>query len=148
MDFEDADTASKAEDPTTSNDPSNDLSLMEFYKSDVMDLIIGENVSEASNTITNDNGDVVADANNYWPNMFDSKISTDLNKHLTVTKGDRAAVEQLTSALSCSKLDKSRSNKNSKQSSWIELFAELDPLGNLEAFDMQLSSGRKNFQQT
>lgn len=43
---------------------------------------------------------------------------------------------------------KSKNKKISKSNPWIELFADLDPLVNLEAFDLKLSGDRKNFQQT
>lgn len=43
---------------------------------------------------------------------------------------------------------KSKNKKSSKSNPWIELFADLDPLANLEAFDLKLSGDRKNFQQT
>ena len=47
-----------------------------------------------------------------------------------------------------SKNDKKLSLKNSKSNHWIELFAELDPLANLEAFDLKISGNNKNSQQT
>lgn len=47
-----------------------------------------------------------------------------------------------------SKNDKKLPLKNSKSNHWIELFAELDPLANLEAFDLKISGNNKNSQQT
>lgn len=38
--------------------------------------------------------------------------------------------------------------KATKPNSWMELFSELDPLANLEAFDLKLSGGSKSSQQT
>lgn len=46
------------------------------------------------------------------------------------------------------KNEKKISLKNSKSNQWIELFVELDPLANLDAFDLKISGNNKNSQQT
>lgn len=38
-------------------------------------------------------------------------------------------------------------SKTTKSTNWMDLFAELDPLANPEAFDLKLSGGRLNAQQ-
>ncbi|XP_073840770.1 uncharacterized protein [Musca autumnalis] len=44
--------------------------------------------------------------------------------------------------------DNSPFAKGLKQKSWIELFADLDPLANLEAFDLKINGNLKSSQQT
>lgn len=44
--------------------------------------------------------------------------------------------------------EKKKTLKNSKANPWMELFADLDPLANLDVFDLKLNENCKNFQQT
>lgn len=44
--------------------------------------------------------------------------------------------------------DNLNSTKSAKQKTWIELFADLDPLCNLEVFDLKINGNLKSSQQT
>lgn len=44
--------------------------------------------------------------------------------------------------------DKKKTIKTTNKNPWMELFADLDPLANLDVFDLKLNENSKNFQQT
>uniref|UniRef100_A0A1I8QCU2 Islet cell autoantigen Ica1 C-terminal domain-containing protein n=3 Tax=Stomoxys calcitrans TaxID=35570 RepID=A0A1I8QCU2_STOCA len=65
----------------------------------------------------------------------------------TVLATPQSALETLVSRPnSCQQ--ESSSTKNSKQSRWMDLFSDLDPLANLDAFDLKLSGGCTSSQPT
>ncbi|KAM7358287.1 islet cell autoantigen 1-like protein [Cochliomyia hominivorax] len=69
------------------------------------------------------------------------------NSNLTATKIESTGNFSLLSSKITAN-EKNKTNKNIKTCPWIELFAELDPLANLEIFDLKLNGNSKSFQQT
>ncbi|XP_053953987.1 islet cell autoantigen 1 [Anastrepha ludens] len=113
---------------------ANDNTLIELTPNVDDELIIPSEPIDQSNTATNQSiwsglwplGQIGNNNNNVKPNTMNSPAQ---NMNTT----EKTTSETLA--------------KTTKSTNWMDLFAELDPLANPEAFDLKLSGGRVNAQQ-
>lgn len=126
----------------TCNDEEN---IMDLYENDQSKLIEDTNAksndkpADLYSKILNSN---FLDFSKLTPmapiNSFEAKI----------TGSENNSLEKETKLETSDSVKKGNKSKNVKPYAWEELFSDLDPLGNLEAFDLKLSAASKNFQHT
>ncbi|XP_039966289.1 islet cell autoantigen 1 [Bactrocera tryoni] len=119
---------------------TNDNTLIELTANADDEFLIPIDTIDHNNAVTQQSiwsglwplGHSIGHSNNNVKSMANEKTILDLTQHnLKMNKNT---------------IDDSVS-KTAKSSNWMDLFAELDPLANPEAFDLKLSGGRLNSQQ-
>lgn len=119
---------------------SNDNTLIELTANADDELLIPTDSIDHNNAATQQSvwsglwplGHSIGHSNNNVKSMANEKTVLDLTQHNL--KMNENTIDDSVS-------------KTAKSSNWMDLFAELDPLANPEAFDLKLSGGRLNAQQ-
>ncbi|XP_037935953.1 islet cell autoantigen 1 [Teleopsis dalmanni] len=83
------------------------------------------------------------DSSTFWPKAFSKQSS----EHISLTSTSSTVTDTHSNENRQTSLKKDE-NQKVKSNHWFDLFADLDPLANPEAFDLKLNCGRTNFQQT
>lgn len=128
-----------------------------------LDIQKGTNANEQNHTplIELSNNDRLLDLcgidNNFSSQLCDDNKATDQKQINSLGQNARSSKismahklkkKQVDTKTNISVSDNLNSTKSAKQKTWIELFADLDPLCNLEVFDLKINGNLKSSQQT
>lgn len=89
----------------------------------------------------------------FWARMFNQQQQAPLpSTTIPTSAGATVAAATTSSVKANNKPSQSQSNQTGSSSgnnnAWLELFADLDPLANPQAFDLKMSGGRRVAEQT
>uniref|UniRef100_A0A1I8N3H6 AH domain-containing protein n=1 Tax=Musca domestica TaxID=7370 RepID=A0A1I8N3H6_MUSDO len=127
-----------------------------------LDIQKGTNANEQNHTplieLSNDRLlDLCGIENNFSSQLCDDNKATDQKQINSLGQNARSSKismahklkkKQVDTKTNISVSDNLNSTKSAKQKTWIELFADLDPLCNLEVFDLKINGNLKSSQQT
>ena len=89
---------------------------------------------------------------NFWSKMFAQNNHQTLLEDMGGLSGAPSIQSKVPDTLPCqskqSELPTTSKKSTKPNHVWMDLFADLDPLANPQAFDMKLSEGRMNSEQT
>ncbi|CAD7006086.1 islet cell autoantigen 1 [Ceratitis capitata] len=119
----------------------NDNTLIELIENSNDELIIPTEISDQSNPVIEQS---------IWSGLWPLGHSSNQSNNNIKTKANEKNKSELTveNVATSENAIAESANKTTKSTNWMDLFAELDPLANPEAFDLKLSGGRLNAQQT